>query len=172
MNGSPTPGCNCDPEMIFEFSERSLDAGRTREAKLHLEECPGCRDLYEREVRINERLGSLKFSETNQRSVCESVAMALPTRQMKARLLWAVLAVGLLGIALFALGAQDASPTAFVMEAVEAFQGTSMLLIDLLGTTLAAAGSIVLIALAVGAVLDLLLVGVLFSVSRRRTREA
>ena len=174
MSGSPNPGCNCDAETIFELAERSLDAGRTREAKLHLEECPGCRELYERELRINERLGSLKFTETNQRSVCESVAMALPTRQVKARLLWAVLAVGLLGIALFALGSQGANPTAFVMNAVEAFQGTSMLLSDLLGTALAAAGSIALIALTVGAVLDLLLVGVLFSVSRRRTsaREA
>ena len=172
MNGSPNSGCNCDPEMIFELAERSLDAGRARELNLHIAACPGCRKLYEREVRINERLGSLKFSEANQRSVCESVAMALPTRPVKARLLWAVLAVGLLAIALFALGSQGAGTAAFVMNAVEAFQGTSMMLTDLLGTTLAAAGSIVLIALAVGAVLDLFLVGILFSVSRRRTREA
>lgn len=160
--------------MIFELAERSLDAGRARELNLHLEECPGCRDLYEREVKINERLVSLKFSEANQRSVCESVAMALPTRPVKARLLWAVLAVGLLGIALFALGAQGAGPATFVMDSVEAFQGMSMMLTDLLGTTLAAAGSILLVALALGAVLDLLLVGILFSVSRRRTsaREA
>jgi flagellar biosynthesis protein FliQ len=58
------------------------------------------------------------------------------------------------------------------MDAVESFQGASMLLTDLLGTALAAAGSIVLVALAVGAVLDILLAAVLFSVARRRTRTA
>lgn len=174
MSVPPNSGCNRDPEMIFELAERSLDAGRARELNLHLDDCPDCRALYEREVRINERLGSLKFSGANQRSVCESVAMALPTRPVKARLLWAILASGLLGIALFALGAQGAGTAAFVMNAVEAFQGTSMMLTDLLGTALAAAGSIALAALALGAVLDLLLVGILFSVSRRRTsaREA
>lgn len=172
MSVPPDFDCNCDPEMIFELAERSLDAGRAREVNLHLEDCSDCRRLYEREVRINERLGSLKFSNANQKSVCESVAMALPTRPIKARLLWAMLAAGLLAIALFALGSQGADPAAFVMNAVEAFQGMSMMLTDLLGTTLAAAGSIALIALAVGAVLDILLVGVLFSVARRRTREA
>ena len=171
MSGLRDEGLNCDPETVFELADRSLDTSRERETRRHLDECPDCRELYEREVRINERLG-LMFTETSQRSVCENVVMALPTRQFKARLLWAVLAVGLLGIALFALGAQGANPTAFVIDAVDAFQGTSMLLIDLLGTALAAAGSIALIALAIGAVLDLLLAGVLLSVSRRRTREA
>ena len=169
MSGPPKPGCNCDPVLLFELAERSLDAGRARELNLHLGACPECRKRYEREVRINECLGSLKFSEAGQRSVCESVAMALPTRPVKARLLWAVLAAGLLAISLFALGSQGAGTVAFVMDAVEAFQGTSMMLTDLLGTALAAAGSIALAALVLGAVLDLLLVGILFSVSRRRT---
>lgn len=165
-------GCNCEPEVVFELADRALDAGREREVRRHLNACPGCRELYEREVRLNERLGSLEFSEANTRSVCESVAMSLPTRPIKARFLWAFLALGLLATALFALVSQGAGSVAFVMDAVESFQGASMLLTDLLGTALAAAGSIVLVALAVGAVLDILLAAVLFSVARRRTRTA
>lgn len=172
MSGSRNTGCKCDPEMIFELAERSLDTGRARELKRHLDSCPGCRDLYEREVRFNERLGSIEFTEEDRKSVCESVVMALPTRPIKARFVWAVLALCMMAIALFALGAQGADPVAFVMQSVEAFQGIAMLLTDLLGTALAAAGSIALIALAAGAVLDLILVGVLFSVARRRTRAA
>ena len=172
MSGPRNAGCGCDPEMVFEFADRALGPGREREVRRHLDACPGCRELYEREVRLNECLGSLKLSETNSRSVCESVAMALPTRPVKARILWALLAVVLLATALFALVSHGANPVAFVMDAVETFQGASMLLNDFLGTTLAAAGSMILIALAVGTVLDLLLAAVLFSVVRRRTREA
>lgn len=171
MSAPRSAGCNCDPEMVFELADRALGPGREREVRRHLDVCPGCRELYEREVRLNDCLGSLEFHEANARSVRESVAMALPTRPVKARLLWALLAVGLLGMALFALGLQGANPAAFVMDAVETFQGASMILNDVLGTTLTTAGSVILIALAVGAVLDLLLAAVLFAVVRRRTRE-
>ena len=172
MSGPRTPGRNCDPEVVFELAERTLGPGREREVRRHLDACPDCRNLYEREMRINEHLGSLKFSEADQRSVCESVAMALPTRPVKARLVWALLAVGLLATALFALVSQGTNPATFVMDAVGNFQGASVMLTDVFGAALAAAGSVILGALAVGAVLDLLLAAVLFSVVRRRTREA
>lgn len=172
MSGPQNPDRNCDPEIVFELADRALDPGHEREVRRHLGACPGCRGLYEREMRLNDRLGSLRFSESQRGSVCESVAMALPTRPIKARILWAILALGLLTLALLALVSQGTNPAAFVMDAVETFQGAAMLLNDFLGTTLAAAGSVILVALAVGAVLDLLLAAILFSVVRRRTREA
>ncbi len=172
MSDPRNAGCGCDPEVVFELADRALGPGREREVRRHLGACPGCRGLYEREMRLNERLGSLEFHEAGARSVRESVAMALPTRPVKARLVWALLAAGLLATALFALVSQGSNPVAFVMDAVETFQGASMILTDVLGTALATAGSMLLVALAVGAVLDLLLAAVLFSVVRRRTREA
>ena len=172
MTGHRNPDCGCDPEVVFELAERALGPGQEREVRRHLDACPGCRELYEREIRLNERLGSLKFSETAPRSVCESVAMALPTRPVKARLMWALLAVGLLVTALFALVTQGLNPAASVADAMGTFQDMSLVMSDLLGTALTAAGSVILLALAVGAVLDLLLAAVLFSVVRRRTREA
>ena len=45
-------------------------------------------------MRLNASLGALEFGQT--RSVCRGVAMALPTRSARARLLWAALAVVLL----------------------------------------------------------------------------
>lgn len=172
MNGSRNSGRNCDPALVFELADRALNPGREREVRRHLDACPGCRELYEREMRLNDRLGSLGFSESKRGSVCESVAMALPTRPIKARILWAILALGLLTLALLALVAQGTNPATFVADAVEVFQGTAMILTDVLGTAVAVAGSVVLVALAVGAVLDLLLAAILFSVVRRRTREA
>ncbi len=172
MSGARDAGCNCEPEVIFELADRALGPEREREIRRHLDDCPGCRKLYEREVRLNACLGSLEFSGVDSRSVCESVAMVLPTRPVKARLLWALLAAGLLATALFALVMQGATPVAFVVNAVETFQDASMMLTDALYTTLAAVGSILLVALAAGAVVDLLLAAVLLSVVRRRTREA
>ena len=172
MSGPRSPGCNCDPEVVFELADRALATGREREVRRHLDVCPGCRELYEREVRLSDCLGSLKLSGPNHRSVRESVVMALPTRPVKARLLWALVGVGLLVTALFALATQGMNPTAFVVDSVEIFQGASMALASVLDTVLAAAGSVILLALAVGAVLDLLLAAILLSVVRRRTREA
>lgn len=171
MNGARDAGCNCEPEVIFELADRALEPGREREVRKHLVDCPGCRKLYEREVRLNACLGSLEFSGADSRSVCEGVAMALPTRPVRARLVWALLAAGLLATALFALGTQGANPVAFVVDAVEAFQGVVVIFTDVLDTAFAAAGSLLLGALAAGAVLDLLLAAVLLSVVRRRTRE-
>ncbi len=172
MDGPRNPGCNCDPALVFELADQALGPRREREVRRHLDECPGCRELYERETRLNVCLCSLDLPGANLGSVRESVAMALPTRPVKARILWALVALGLLATALFALGTQGVNPAAFVIEAVQAFQNASMILTDVLDTTLAVAGSVILLALAVGAVLDLLLAAILFSVVRRRTREA
>ena len=88
VNG-PRP---CDPEPVFELADGSLGPEREREIRAHGEwRLP---DSLRGELRLNASLGSLEFEETD--SVCRSVAMALPTRSTKARLLWAVLAVFLL----------------------------------------------------------------------------
>src|SRR5215207_6039727 len=84
----------CDPEPIFELADGSLAPDREREVRAHLSGCGYCQTLYEREMRLNASLGSLEFEES--RSVCPGVAMALPTRSIKARLLWAGFAVVLL----------------------------------------------------------------------------
>jgi predicted anti-sigma-YlaC factor YlaD len=170
VSGTQRTGRNCEPAAVFELADRALDTGREREVRRHLRDCSGCRELYEREMRLNERLSSLEFSEDNRNSVCENVVMALPTRPIKTRFLWALTALGILATALFALIAQDTGSVAFIVDAVESFQGASMLVTDLLATALAAAGPVILGALIVGALLDVLLVTLLLSVARRRTR--
>lgn len=162
-------GCGCEPEEIFELADRALTPERERAVRDHLKQCPGCYELYERETRLNSCLKSLSFSEP--RSVCAGVAMALPTRPLKARLLWALLAGILLSAALFALVASGTNPVVFVVDAMAIFWGSASVLTELLNTVLAVAGGTLLAVLAVGAFLDLLLAAVFVSVNRRRTRQ-
>lgn len=163
--------CNCDPEVIFELVERTLDADREREVVAHLDDCPGCREHYERERNLNAFLGSLEFPEPRSRSVCEGVVMALPTRPMKARLLWAVLAVGLLLVALLALGMSGANPLAVVAGVLGTPWGVVAGAVELVQTLLVAAGGMILVALLVGAIADVVIAVAVLSVTRRRTRE-
>lgn len=162
-------GCGCNPEEIFELADRALTPEREQRVREHLEQCPECHELYRRETRLNSCLKSLSFSEPC--SVRAGVAMALPTRPLKARMLWALLAVVLLSTALFALGINGINPAVFVVDAMTLFWGSASMLTDVFDTVLAVAGGTLLAALAVGAVLDLLLAAVLMSVVRRRTRQ-
>lgn len=162
--------CGCDPEEIFGLADRALTPERELRVREHLGRCPGCYELYERETRLNACLASLNFSEP--RSIREGVAMALPTRPLKVRLLWALLAALLLSVALFALGLSGTNPAVFVVDAMTVFWSSASVISDLLDTVVAAAGGMILAALAVGALLDLLLALVLVSVVRRRTRAA
>lgn len=166
---SRTEGCGCEPEEIFELADRALTPERERDVRFHLEQCPGCHELYKRETDLNSCLESLSFSEPN--SVCGQVAMALPTRPLKARLLWTVLAVVLLSTALFALGVNGLNPAVFVVDAMSMFWGSAAMISDVLDTVLAVAGGVLLIALAVGALMDLLLAAVLLKAARHRTRQ-
>jgi predicted anti-sigma-YlaC factor YlaD len=146
---------HCDPESVFELADGSLGSEREREIRTHLRDCSSCRTLYERELRLNASLSSLEFEETD--SVCRSVAMALPTRSTKARFLWAVLAVVLL-------------LTASV--AMNVFWGLVVGLADVIQVIFASIGQALLIALAIGAFVDLVIAAVYLAVSRRRAREA
>lgn len=161
--------CNCDPEQIFELTDRALTPEKEKEIRAHLKRCPNCQAVYKRETELNACLRSLDFPRP--RSVREGVAMALPTRPLKARLLWALLAGILLSTALVALGTNGLNPAVFVVDAMTMFWSSASTLRDLLDIVLAVAGGTLLIALAVGAMLDLLLAAVLISVVRRRTRE-
>ena len=115
-------------------------------------------------------LGSLEFAEP--RSVRPGVVMALPTRPLKVRLLWAVLALTLLLVASLALSVNAVHPAVFAVNALGDFWGFVSGFADVAQTILVAAGPVLLVALAVGALLDLNLAAALLWMTRRRARAA
>ncbi len=161
----------CDPEAVFELADGALGARRAHEVRAHLHECFDCRGLYERELELGALLRSSELAEPRSRSVCPVVAMALPTRPLKARLLWASLALVLLLGASAALSLDGANPMVYAATSLEVFWGLVSGFADVARTALAAVGPILLVALAVGALLDLCLAAFLLVV-RRRAREA
>jgi hypothetical protein len=160
----------CDPELIFELADGALGPERMRQARVHLEDCPGCRALYERELRLNTCLRSMEFAEPQ--SVCPTVAMALPTRPLKSRLLWAALALVLLLVASLALSLDGANPAVFAVNALGVFWGVVSGFADVVRAVLAVAGPVLLFALIVGALLDLFIAAALLWTTRRHAREA
>jgi len=160
----------CDPEAIFELADGSLEPERERGVRAHLRECEGCLTLYEKELRLNASLGSLVFEQP--RSVCPGVAMALPTRSTRARLFWAGLAFVLLLTASATLMLRGTNLAALIMEAMGVFLGFVAGFADVIQVVFATVGPALLVALAAGAVVDLVIASVYLSVSRRRAREA
>lgn len=160
----------CNPEAIFELADGSLGPEREPEVRAHLRRCSGCRTLFERELRLNASLGSLAFEQP--RSVCRGVAMALPTRSVRARLLWAGLAVVLLLIASTTLMMRGTNLAIVVIEVMTVFWEFVAGFADVSQVVFAAIGPALLVALAAGAIVDLVVVAVYLSFSRRRAREA
>jgi anti-sigma factor RsiW len=160
---------HCDPEPIFELADGSLGPEREREVRTHLRDCQRCRNVYERELRLNASLGSLEFEQP--RSVCQGVAMALPTRSVRARLLWGGLAVVLLLTTTLTLMLGGSNLAALIIEAVGVFWGFVSGMADVIQVVFAVVGPALLVALAVGAVVDLAIAAVYLMVSRRRARE-
>jgi hypothetical protein len=160
----------CDPESVFELADGSLAPEREREIRTHLRDCQGCLDLYESELRLNASLGSLEFEQT--RSVCRGVAMALPTRSARARLLWAALAVVVLLATSVATMLYGANLAILFIDAMNVFLGFVAGFADVFQVVFAAIGQALLIVLAIGAFVDLVLATVYLAVSRRRAREA
>jgi predicted anti-sigma-YlaC factor YlaD len=160
----------CDPQVIFELADGALGPERASKVREHLEACPGCGQLYEKELELNAFLGSLEFAQA--RSVCPGVAMALPTRSWKARLLWAALALILLLVTSLALSLDGTHPAVFAVNALGVFWGFVSGFADVAQTILIAAGPVLLAALAVGALLDLFLAAALLWTTRRRARAA
>ena len=168
MNRSGGP--LCDPKKVFELADGVLPPERELNLLNHLEQCPPCEKLYKEELDLNARMGELEVGEAG--SVCREVALALPTRLVGVRILWAALATALLVAVSVALSLDGNSPAVLAVDAVGAFWGFVSGLADVAEAFLVAAGPVLLVALGVGAVLDLLIAGVVFSVSRRRAREA
>lgn len=160
----------CDPEPIFELADGSLGQERETEVRAHLRSCGACRTLYEKELRLNASLGSLAFEEP--RSVCRGVAMALPTRSLRARLLWAGLAVVLLLTTSTTLALSGTNLAFLFVEAMSVFWGFVAGFADVIQVVFATIGPVILVVLAVGALVDLVLAAVYLSIFRRRTREA
>jgi anti-sigma factor RsiW len=165
MNGPS----HCDPEPIFELADGSLAPERERGVREHLRDCKDCRTLYEGELRLNASLGSLAFEEP--RSVCRGVAMALPTRSTKARLFWAGLAVVLLLASSVTLMLGGTNFAALFVEAMSTFWGLVAGFAGVIQVVFAAVGPALLVALAVGALVDLAIAAVFLAVTHRRARE-
>jgi hypothetical protein len=164
MNG------RCDPQAIFELADGALGTERAHEVRDHLTGCPSCRERYEKERELNAVLGSLEFTES--RSVRPGVLMALPTRPLKARLLSSALALALLVAASLALSLDGTTPAVLAVNALGVFWGVVSGFTDVAQTILVAAGPVIFVALAAGALLDLFLAATLLWTTRRRTRAA
>lgn len=166
--------CGCDPEKVFELADGGLSVDQEREVREHLASCPGCRELYERERDLSACLGSLDFSRMPRRSVCQSVAMALPTRSLQARVLWGLLAGALLVAALVSLELHGREPVIPVMSILSACWGLMVGSTELTRAVFSAAGTTILLALALGTLADVLIaLTVVFIRNRgRRVREA
>jgi len=162
----------CDQEEIFELAEGVLGPEREREVRDHLAACPGCREAYERELSLNASLSSLGSSEPPCRSVSRGVAMALPTRPLRARLLWSALALVLLFAAILALGLGGTIPVALAVDAVGFVWGLVSGFADAARLAISAAGPVLSIALAVGALVDLCIAAAYLVATRRRVRQA
>jgi hypothetical protein len=172
MNGQPGRGPLCDQEAIFELADGALGADREREVRAHLRGCPECRNLYEKELNLNTLLETLELAEPHSHSVCRGVAMALPTRPLRARFLWAALAFALLLVASVALSLDGTNPAVFAVNALDVFWGLVSGFADLIGIIFIATGTVLLGALIVGALVDLLIAATVIVLTRRRTREA
>ncbi len=163
---------SCDPEAIFELAEGALGPEREREVRRHLAACPGCRESYERELSLNASLSSLELAQPPCRSVCRGVAMALPTRPLRARLLWSALALALLFAAVLALSLDGTIPVVLAVNAVGFVWGLVSGFADAARVAISAAGPTLLLALAVGALVDLCIAAALLLATRRRVRQA
>jgi hypothetical protein len=150
--------CGCDPEKVFELADGGLNI----------------RELYERERDLSVFLSSLDFSRLHSRSVCESVAMALPTRSLGARILWGLFAGVLLVAAFVSLELNGTEPVILAMSILSACWALISGSVEAARVVFANAGTTILLALALGALVDALLaLAVVFARNRgRRAREA
>jgi anti-sigma factor RsiW len=163
---------SCDPEAIFELADGALGPEREHEARAHLAACPACRRLYEEELRLNSTLCSLRSAEPPCRSVRRGVAMALPTRPWKARLVWVAVSLALLISASLALSLDGATPATLAVNAVGFVWGLVSGFADVARTVLSATGPTLAVALAIGALADLCIAAAVILATRRSLRQA
>ena len=161
------PAPRCDPEAVFELADGALTPDRRREVRDHVEACAECAGLYEKERGLNEFLSSVEFVELSERSVCRGVAMALPTRRPGARLLWVALAAAMVLASVVLVGLDGTTPVLSVSSILGGFWGYVSGITAMFSTMLAVAGYTVLIALAAGALVDLVIAAAVVSAARR-----
>jgi hypothetical protein len=172
--------CGCDPEKVFEYADKGdspegLDSEQEKDMREHLASCSECRELYERELDLNAFLSCLVFSEMRStgNSVYQGVAMALPIRSARVRILWGLLASTLLAVAFVSLKFNGTEPVTLAMSTLGACWGLIVGLAKVSHSVFAVAGPTLLLMLALGALADLLIALVVLSVSRnRQAREA
>ena len=98
--------------------------------------------------------------------------MALPTRAAKVRILWGLLASALLVASLVSLELNGTEPVSGAMNVLGACWGLIAGSAHVARAVFATAGTIILLALALGALTDVLIALAVISVSRgRRARE-
>ena len=160
----------CDPEAVFELADGGLGPARKREVRDHLEDCPGCKDLYLSEVGLSRSLCSLEYAAIKSGSVPRSVAMALPTRRLRARFMWALLAASLLAVSLLALELYRSDPIAPIVDFLGMFWGFLAGAAEIARAAFEAAAPVLLVALGVGALLDLLIAAAVLTAAHRSRR--
>lgn len=168
-------GC-CGPEEIFEFCEGTLEPVHAREMRNHLRSCSRCRRLYEQEMSLSEALSSPEIREGEwpgesggtQAGVSHRVAMALPTRSVAAKIMWGTGAAALLVMALISLSLHAVQPFTFITHFMGVCWGFISGISDAAGIILTVSGSTILIALLVGAFMDVLIAATLVAAARWR----
>lgn len=167
MSGNAHPH-GCDPELIFELADETLDPERKHCAQTHLEKCQPCQELYERELDLNGFLSSMHFADFHTSTVSQTVVMSLPTRSVKARILWALLAFALLISALLAMELHGSSPLVFVMGILAMFQAFVSGFADVVQTVITIVWRELLMLLALGALVDLLIAFYILALTRQK----
>ncbi len=165
--------CGCDPEKVFELADGGLGPEQQRKVKEHLTSCQGCRELYERELDLNACLNSLDFSGICcSGSVCRGVAMALPTRSARMRIVWGLLACALLVVALVSLKFNGTEPVILAMSTLSVCWGFVAGAAKVARAVFTTAGPTILLMLVLGALADVVIaLAVLFVSRNRRARE-
>lgn len=172
--GERSAGGCCNPEEIFDLAEGNLDPERRRVVRSHIESCNVCEARYEREVSLSAGFcaghGFFPKPATpkcDHDSVSREVVMNLPTRSRLARLAWGILAVGILAVTVFAFGTGGDNLFFVATGGAESFIGYVTAVSDVFKMVLAFVTPFLLVALAVGLVLDLLIGAVVFVAARR-----
>lgn len=158
----------CSAEEIFELCEGSLEPGRERAVREHLRRCSACGKLHEQEMSLSAALsGPGERKDVGAaRSAARKVALALPTRSAAARAVWGAGAAALLVAALFSLALHSVQPISFITDFMATLWGLTSGVSDAAGILLVVAGPTILVALIVGAFVDVLIAATLLAVAR------
>lgn len=159
----------CSAEEIFEFCEGGLQSPHEHAVRAHLRHCAACRRLYERELSLSAALcfpGEEDSGSGRRGGAASKVALALPTRSAAARAVWGSGAAALLALALSSLALHSVQPISFGTDFMATLWGFTSGVSDAAGILLVVAGPTILVALVVGAFVDVLIAATLLAVAR------